>query len=155
MTPSEWDLDPRQLASDSVWKEVRIPGDDFPAGVPDPAVLARLANEFFTAVPEFVPVGSAVPEASSQAPPVPAAAHGRPASQGVSGNTSPTAYPTEAELRALPGILAGLPASSVPSPGGVPSLDTIPGDFATISFSDAPSFGFLEEARPIFAAATT
>jgi cysteine desulfurase / selenocysteine lyase len=152
MTPSE--PGSRGPERENVWSEVWVGGKDFPAGVPDPAVLARLANEFFTALPEFAPLSSVVSDASSQPPLAPAAVETRVGPQGLAGNTSPTAYPTEAELRALPATLAGFSAPSLPSPSGMPSLSTIPGDFATISFSDAPSFGFLEEARPIFAAAT-
>jgi cysteine desulfurase / selenocysteine lyase len=152
MTPSE--PGSRAPERENVWSEVWVSGKDFPAGVPDPAVLARLANEFFTALPEFAPLSSVVSDASFRPPPAPPAIETRVGPQGLAGDTSPTAYPTEAELRALPATLAGFSAPSLPSPSGMPSLSTIPGDFATISFPDAPSFGFLEEARPIFAAAT-
>jgi cysteine desulfurase / selenocysteine lyase len=136
----------------SVWSEVWLAGKDFPAGVPDPAVLARIANEFFTALPDFAELSSAVPAAPPQSPSVPAGADPQVAPQGVDGIVPPAAFPTEAELRALPATLAEFSAPSLPASGGIPSsLPTIPGDFAAIRFSDVPSFSFLEEARPIFA----
>jgi cysteine desulfurase/selenocysteine lyase len=139
--------------NDNVWNEVWLSGKDLPAGVPDPAVLARIANEFFTALPEFAQSSSIVPDVPAQLPSVPAGAESPGAPQGVTGIASPTAFPTEAELRDLPAALAGLSAPSLPASGGIPSssLPTIPGDFAAIRFSDVPSFSFLGEARPIFA----
>src|ERR1700683_5495582 len=82
---------------ENVWSEVWVSGKDFPAGVPDPAVLARLANEFFTALPEFAPLSSVVSDASFRPPPAPPAIETRVGPQGLAGDTSPTAYPTEAE----------------------------------------------------------
>ncbi len=152
MSPSEPKPGPPVSGNDSIWKEVWVAGKDFPAGVPDPAVLARLANEFFTALPEFSQLSNVVPDAPAQLPSVPASAEPQVNPQGAAGIAPPAAFPTEAELRALPATLAGFSAPSLPAAGGIPSsLPTIPGDFAAIRFSDMPSFSFLEDARPIFA----
>jgi len=56
MTPSEPGAPGPE--PENVWSEVWLSDKDFPAGVPDPAVLARLANEFFTALPDFAQVSS-------------------------------------------------------------------------------------------------
>jgi cysteine desulfurase / selenocysteine lyase len=142
--------------NDNVWNEVWLGSKDVPAGLPDPAVLARLANEFFTALPEFAQASSITPDVPAQVSSLPAGPAGAEPPglipQGVGGVVPPTASLTEAQLRALPSTLAGSSAPSPPDFGGVPSsLPTIPGDFAAIRFSDASSFSFLEEARPIFA----
>ncbi len=147
MTPSEPKPDEVPASANSnAWSEVWLGGKDFPAGgVPDPAVLARIANEFFTALPEFAPVGSSLPAAPAQLPSVPAAAAAPVIPQGVVGITPPVAlpaaFPTEADLRALPASLAASSGLSLPAPGAIPSspLPTIPGDFAALRFSDVPS----------------
>ena len=36
-----------------------LPVGDVPAGLPDAAALAQLANAFFTALPQYLPAGSA------------------------------------------------------------------------------------------------
>jgi cysteine desulfurase / selenocysteine lyase len=150
MTPSEPGAPGPER--ENVWSEVWLSGKDFPAGVPDPAVLARLANEFFTALPDFTQASSAVLAGPAQLPSVPASAEPQMNPQGKVGIAPPDAFPSEAELRALPETLARFPAPSPPVPGGILRTPaTIPGDFGTIRFSDLPSFSFLQEARPIFA----
>jgi cysteine desulfurase / selenocysteine lyase len=152
MSPSERGPEPRPSRNDDVWKEVWIAGNDFPAGAPDPAVLARLANEFFTALPEFSQLNGTVPVAPLQLPPIPASAESQVNPQGLAGIAPPSAFPAEAGLRALPETLAAYSSPSLPAFDEIPSsLTTIPGDFGAIRFSDIPSFSFLEEARPIFA----
>jgi cysteine desulfurase/selenocysteine lyase len=153
MTPSEPGAP--EPERENVWSEVWLSGKDFPAGVPDPAVLARLANEFFTALPDFTPASSLGLAGPAQLPPIPASAASPTYPQGNAGIAAPDAFPSEAELRALPETLARVSAPSLPAPGGIPSTPaTIPGAFGAIRFSDVPSFSFLEEARPIFADAT-
>jgi len=154
MTPS----DPKPAApgskNDNVWNEVWLGGKDLPAGVPDPAVLARLANEFFTALPEFEQPASISSDAIAQPPSipsVPAAAEAGLTLQSVAGVTPPAAFPSEAELRALPATLAASTAPPQPEFGAIPSsFSTIPGGFSAVRFSDVPSFSFLDEARTIF-----
>jgi cysteine desulfurase/selenocysteine lyase len=157
MTPSEPGAP--EPERENVWSEVWLSGKDFPAGVPDPAVLARLANQFFTAFPDLAQASSAVLAASAQLPTVPASVPASTESpinpQGNAGSAQPAAFPSEAELRAFPETLARSAVPSMPAPGGIPSASaTIPGDFAAIRFADVPSFSFLEQARPIFAGAT-
>jgi cysteine desulfurase / selenocysteine lyase len=153
MSTSEQKPEPHGTGNENSWTEVWLPGGDLPAGVPDPAALARLANEFFTALPEVAQLSSVTSPSPTQLPSVPAVAGSPLAPQGVTGIAARTAFPREAELRALPGNLALFSAPSLPTLSGIPSssLPTIPGDFAAIRISDTPSFSFLEEARPIFA----
>jgi cysteine desulfurase / selenocysteine lyase len=155
MSTSEPKSGAPESANDKVWNEAWLGGKDLPAGVPDPAVLARLAHEFFTALPEFAQASSIAPDALTQLPSissVPDAAEPGLSPSGVAGIARPVAFPSEAELHALPTTLAGLSEPPLPELGGIPSpFPTIPGDFAAIRFSDVPSFSFLEDARPIFA----
>jgi len=120
-----------------------------PAGLPDPATLARMANEFFTALPgegnplfrslpADAPSGSSafssVPVTAPAVPPeisLPSDPHfpGAPASAGPA-QVAPVSAPVQATPPAIPGALAG----------------AIPLEPAT-EFS---AFAFLQEARPIF-----
>jgi len=117
------------------------------AGFPDPAALARLANEFFHGAP--VPAqttGVALPGA----PRIP------PALPNAGSVPTPTAsIPTEAQLEALPATLADTTAlSQAAASAGLPG----PGIFGGVSpadFSQIPSFSFLDEARSLAVATPT
>jgi cysteine desulfurase/selenocysteine lyase len=121
-----------------------------PAGVFDPVVLARMANEFFTVLPDsldvpssplpghtlsptdFSPLGS-VPATMPAAPPemsLPSDKHffGLPASVGPA-SFSPMTAPAQATPPAVPGVIG-----------------TVVSNVAT----EIPSFSFLQDARPIF-----
>jgi cysteine desulfurase/selenocysteine lyase len=123
-----------------------------PAGLPDLGVLARMANEFFTALPEFS-------RAEQSAPTVPqenAAVPGASEALSALGNPATLAFlpttggPTEAELRAVPRSLASAPPPSLVaglSPGALPDIPS--GAGATNSLT-LPSFSFLDEIRPLF-----
>lgn len=119
----------------NIWEGVSA----VPAGLPDPAVLARMATEFFTAVPGFSPPSGTVPNIGSLS----SVTHGQP----------PMAdFPGEAELSALPASLFELPSSSssfdnMRLPGYPP---VAPGDLSSIGFGGVPGFSFLDEARPLF-----
>jgi cysteine desulfurase/selenocysteine lyase len=152
MSPSEPKPGPPASGINSPWQEVWVTGKEFPAGVPDPAVLARMANEFFTALPEFSQLSGTVPAAQPKLPSIPASAENQASPQGLAGIVPSSTFPTEAELRALPAYLAGHSGPSLPAFDALaPSLATIPGIFGAIPFSDIPSFSFLDDARPIFA----
>jgi hypothetical protein len=144
MSPSEPKPGPPAPANSSSWQEVWVTGKEFPAGVPDPAILARMATEFFTALPEFSQWSAVVPAAQPTPPAIPASTESQASPLGLAGIAPSSAFPTEAELRALP---ESLPGYSSPSPPAfvetVSSWTTIPGIFGTIPFSDIPSFSFL------------
>jgi len=113
--------------------ETVLPGEKFgvPAGVPDPGVLARMANEFFTAFPEFSQAEQSAPSVPQLNAAVPGAAGALNASANPAALTSlpTTSIPSEAELRAVPASLAPaappslvaglLPAALPEIPGGV------------------------------------
>ena len=137
-------------ASPDAWNAVKAA----PAGFPDPAVLARMANEFFTALPAFNRRDGDA--AMTQSPPL---AMSSASLENVSSVTQPEAPGafgvTEAALSALPSTL-GVPAvSSFLAPISLAaSVPAVPGDVVSV-FSGAPSFSFLEEARPLFSGALT
>jgi cysteine desulfurase / selenocysteine lyase len=148
MTPS----DPRQNAPGTAKDQPAPPLNEtwISERVLDPALLARLANEFFTALPELAPAGASnqpavMPEiaiAPASAPPT------APPAGIPSGH-----FPTEDDLRTLPTALAslsgspfGFDAASNPTPW----IPAIPGEFAQLASVVSPSFSFLNEARPIF-----
>jgi len=151
MSPSEPKPGPPAPGNSSPWQEVWVTDKEFPAGVPDPAILARMATEFFTALPEFSQLSGAVPGAQPTPPAIPASPESQVSPRGLAGIAPSSAFPTEAELRALPESLPGYSKPSPPAFVETPSSwMTTPGIFGAIPFSDIPSFSFLEDARPIF-----
>jgi cysteine desulfurase / selenocysteine lyase len=132
-------------------------GQRVPAGLPDPAVLARMASEFFTSVPGFSQLRRNVPPAEAQALSVPTGPGTLANSRDVRELTtrSDVSRPTEAELiNALPSALAGF---SVPSSAPMAELPRVsmPGAADVLraaGFSSVPTYSFLEEARPLFGA---
>jgi len=143
-----------------------------PAGLPDPTVLARMANEFFAAVGSAQSLTDAVPPPVTAAPvaavPPPAIpslpgtvpAVGVPAFsflqeirplfpeiEAPSATASPFALPLrEFDLKELNG--AAPPASALETLQ--PPLPTLPGALGGFDSSAFPSFSFLEEARPLY-----
>jgi cysteine desulfurase / selenocysteine lyase len=119
-----------------------------PPGVPDPLVLARMANEFFTAlpssldvpiaalpvdappdVPSLEPIPATIPSARPEAP-LPSDKHfpGLPGSIGPA-SVAPVSRPVQAGPPAVPGAIASTVSETIPAP---------------------PEFSFLQDARPIF-----
>jgi cysteine desulfurase/selenocysteine lyase len=120
-----------------------------PAGLPDPATLARMANEFFTAMPgESNQISRALPADAPfstnalSSPPVTAPAApseislpSDPHFPGAPASASPTQVsPVSAPVQATPPVIPGVLGSAVPSEASI----------------DLPAFSFLQEARPIF-----
>jgi cysteine desulfurase / selenocysteine lyase len=154
-----------------------LPGESqfVPAGLPDPAVLARMANEFFTALPlsensvadaqKFATVPGA-PEAMGAAR-NPTAFVSLPRGVSLPGaaslpstslpsTTLPIAtLPAESSFRGLPG--ASSAATTIPgiatqpqfSSGSDFSAPGIPGGVSAADFSALSSFGFLDDIRPL------
>lgn len=138
----EPDTDPRRTTP-------RLPVGILPAGVLDPVALARMANEFFTALPTSLevpssplpahavstdlPTSASVPATAPAAPPelsLPSDKHfsGLPASVGPA-SFSPVTTPSQATPPAVPGVI------------GTAVSDVV---------TEVPSFSFLQNARPIF-----
>ena len=120
-----------------------LAGQTVPAGLPEPDVLARMANEFFTTLPEFVTVAESV---LGDAPAVPLA--GVPAHPAL---VPTTALPSETQLRALPST-SGLPPVQprIPAIPGT-AIPQIPGGVSETHYGGISSLSFLDEIRPIFA----
>jgi cysteine desulfurase/selenocysteine lyase len=124
-------------------------GAALPANLPDPAVLARMATEFFTALPGFSQSAENVP--ASDAPPLPDASDAAPAATPV--NTSAL---TETDFM---DAISGLGESSAPLSTSVPlfqpsipaaQLPEFPGQLGFAGLTVPTSFSFLEDARPLF-----
>ena len=126
------------------------------AGLPDPAALARLANEYFSSVPTADPTGGAVaspPEDAALLPSQPGTTPIAPVITPVPLTSAPAdvALPTvgtvsEPELAALPASLTGVPDTKAYGvPGGISAGD----------FSSVPSFGFVDEARSLYGTVPT
>jgi cysteine desulfurase / selenocysteine lyase len=112
-----------------------------PTGVPDPEILARMANEFFIALPL---TKAAVPVA------LPAGTE-PPGNYASLASVPNSALPTEEQLRALPATLSSTSTSpQIPAvPGAVLSGSSDPA--TATDFTRFGSFSFLEDARPLFA----
>jgi len=143
-----------------------------PPGLPDPAVLARMANEFFTALGPVEQISGSLEDAAPQivaAPLVPAStpipAAPVPAIPGGAGAVPAAAAPNYSFLQQTRLLFPDpetLPAT--PNPFAQPLGEFTPPELAgaalpsevpqtpTPSAPDSPAtFSFLEEARPFFA----
>jgi cysteine desulfurase/selenocysteine lyase len=129
---------------------VGLPGNwqAVPAGLPDPEVLARMANEFFTALPA---AHSAVPDVPYAAEAARVAEASSASVNFVESSASPTpSLPTEAQLRApasspsVADAYSQIPAGSNTMPSG------LPGGVGTTYFTGPASLSFLEDIRPLF-----
>src|ERR1700676_3153871 len=130
-----------------------LAGQTVPAGLPDPDVLARMANEFFTALPEFVPVAESVLADAQRGVNVPSAVQAAPL---AGGPASPalvpsTALPSETQLRALPST-SGFPPVQ-PQIAAIPgtAIPEVPGGVTQTRYGGVSSLSFLDEIRPILA----
>ncbi len=126
-----------------------LPGNPQPllAGLPDPAVLARMANEFFTALPLAQSALPAAPYAAE------AARQSQSPSAGINlvdWSADPMAsLPTEAQLRALPSTLSAADAySQIPAGADAMPLG-LPGGLDATYFTGPASLSFLQDIRPL------
>jgi cysteine desulfurase/selenocysteine lyase len=149
-----------------------LPGESqvIPAGLPDPAILAQMANEFFTALPlsensmadaqKFATVPGA-PEAFGAAR-NPTSFVSLPGAASLPSTSLPTTTlpvatpPTESGLRGVPAASSAAP--TIPGVATLPkfpsvsefSVPGVPGGFSSADFSALSSFGFLDDIRPLF-----
>ena len=123
-------------------------------GVPplDPEVLARMANEFFTALPGYAaPAENSFPEAQRSAD-IPRAAQAVPPVTPVNFTSLPGVL-SETQIRALPANSAIPPVQAqVPAIPG-PAIPEVPGGTTETRYGGFSSLSFLSEIRPIFSAA--
>jgi cysteine desulfurase/selenocysteine lyase len=130
----------------SGWTTVLSETKSLPAGLPDPSVLARMAHEFFTALPRTAPAGLP-PSDVLQIPTVPTISETGtepqlshpPASSGAgSASGAESKFGTT-----VPNTITPVPQAGIPAPA-------IAGGFVEDDSSRGPGFSFLEEARPLF-----
>ncbi|MGB7438019.1 MAG: family 2A encapsulin nanocompartment cargo protein cysteine desulfurase [Candidatus Acidiferrum sp.] len=119
-----------------------IGGKTVPSGLPEPDVLVRMANEFFTALPGIAPVA----ESGQRGTSLPAAVQTAPLASGAV-----TGLPSETQLRALPST-SGLPPMQpqIPAVPGT-AIPEVPGGITETRYGGTSSLAFLDEIRPIFA----
>src|SRR5579872_364889 len=137
-------------------------------GLPDAAVLARMANEFFTALGTVEQPAGSVPDAllpaaaqpaSTPAPAVPGGPGVVPFSflqqarplfaepEYVPSSSNPFAEPFEEFVpRGLGGTALPTEAGEIPQP----PMPTVPGALGKVDSSGVPTLSFLEDARPLF-----
>ena len=147
MSTSENEKSARRFVNDGAGQDLAGNLQALPAGLPDPEVLARMANEFFTALPA---ARSVVPRTPYTAE----AARGAEASSAGTNlleySASPTAsIPSEAQLRALPSTLSAADSYSqiLAGPNTMPS--GLPAAADAAHFTGPASLSFLEDIRPL------
>ncbi|HMK28292.1 MAG TPA: family 2A encapsulin nanocompartment cargo protein cysteine desulfurase [Terriglobales bacterium] len=123
------------------------------AGLPDPTLLARMAAEFFTALP-------GVPATASVSPlqPLPAGSPfgGYPPTASPSLGPLVSDSPEQAQLlpNSRPSTLGvTAPPAPAPVPQAAPPAPAAPAPIGAPDAINAPAFAFLQDARPLFAAA--
>jgi cysteine desulfurase / selenocysteine lyase len=147
MSTSENEKSARRFMNDGIGSDLPDNLQSRPAGLPDPDVLARMANEFFTALPVAHTVASGAPYSAE------AARESQTSTAGVKlaeSSASPTAsLPTEVRLRALPSTLSAADAySQIPAISNTIPLG-LPGGVDATYFRGPASFSFLEDIRPL------
>lgn len=135
------------------------------AGLPDPTVLARFANQIYQGLQQQgaasglpAPNIPQTPEAALTNLPTRAAPPATYSPFGVAPHLSAVSAPpqlTEAELHKAANEAAGISGTTIPNSAAqlpLPELNAlgIPGGASAADFSAAPSFGFLSEARSLF-----
>jgi cysteine desulfurase / selenocysteine lyase len=118
----------------------------FPPDLPDPAMLARMANEFFTALPGMssAPVSSLPTQLPSGSETVPATIPAGPPETSLPSDPHLPGVPASAGGATLSPVTTPLQATPPPIPGAAGSAD-----LSGLSGA-APAFSFLQDARPIF-----
>jgi cysteine desulfurase / selenocysteine lyase len=115
-------------------------------------MLARMANEFFTALPDFLPIAEDAVAQAQSAPSLPGAAQSGTSAYlpANSLNIPATKIPSDTELRALPTTSSLPPAQpQIPAiPGAM--FPEIPGGVTETRYGGASSLSFLNEIRPLF-----
>jgi cysteine desulfurase / selenocysteine lyase len=120
-----------------------------PVGLPDAVTLARMATEFFTALPDVgaIPareVPSDFPASSSSLSSAPATAPGGPPEISLPSDPHFPSAPAGAGLASVAPVSVPFQATPPPVPGASGLTDS----FGTAT--GVPAFSFLQDARPIF-----
>jgi cysteine desulfurase / selenocysteine lyase len=134
------------------WATVLHEAEGLPPGLPDPAELARMAGEFFTALPESLQPPVSVAPAAPLPPGSPVDVNPHAAAPGPTPPAVPGLFATVPDVQpgvsrfapdrnTAPGISAAAPVATVPA---------VPGVVGAADPSPVPGFSFLQEARPLF-----
>ena len=125
-----------------------------PAGLPDPLTLARMATEFFAALPDAGTVPSReaptdLPVGGSSFASAPATIPASPPERSLPSDQHFPSAPTAVGPASVAPVSAPLQATPPPVPGasGLTDISGIP--------TGAPTFSFLHDARPIFGDSST
>ena len=121
---------------------------DFVSGILDPRILARMANEFFSALPET----GTVPAAPTPVDPTIASPVTAPVPASVPAFPSEVSLPSDPHFPSVPASAGAASASPVTAPA-VTSPPAVPAGTASVVPAEPPAaFSFLQEARPLFGA---
>ena len=125
-----------------------------PAGLPDPLTLARMATEFFTALPDAGTIPSReaqtdLPVGGSSFASAPATIPTAPPEISLPSDQHFPSAPTAVGPASVAPVSAPLQATPPPVPGSL-GLTDISG-----TPTEAPTFSFLHDARPIFGDSST
>jgi cysteine desulfurase / selenocysteine lyase len=120
-----------------------------PAGLPDPLTLARMATEFFTALPEVGTIPSReaptdLPVAGSSFASAPATIPAVPPEISLPSDLHLPSAPASAGPASFAPVSAPVQATPPPVPGALVLTDL------SGAPTGAPAFSFLQDARPIF-----
>jgi cysteine desulfurase/selenocysteine lyase len=143
MSTSDQGQDTHGLRRDALTTDAPNIPSAVPEGLPNADVLARMANEFFTALPGLLPaaenLGSVVQETAGGSGVTKAL---EPNAGRIPSTISDvSAYPIPTEEIGNP-----LPSGSVPRSSGTP----VPARVSASDFTGLTSFSFLDEIRPLF-----
>jgi cysteine desulfurase/selenocysteine lyase len=121
---------------------------DFVSGILDPRILARMANEFFSALPET----GTVPAAPTPVDPTIASPVTAPVTASVPAFPPEVSLPSDPHFASAPASAGAASASPVTAPA-VTSPPAVPAGTASVVPAEPPAaFSFLQEARPLFGA---
>jgi cysteine desulfurase / selenocysteine lyase len=127
-----------------------LAGQTVPAGLPEPEILARMANEFFTALPELVPLDESALADAHRGASVSSAGEAAPL-LGAPAVVSKAALPSETQVLALPSTSRLPPAQAqIPAIPGT-AIPALPQGVTETRYGGISSLSFLDEIRPIFA----
>ena len=136
------------------WATV-LPGTEgLPPGLPDPAELARMAGEFFTALPEALQPPASIAPAAPLPPGTPVSVNPHAAAPSPTPPAVPGLVGSWTDVRPVPFVVTpdrgAAPVTNPPAPAA--TVPAIPGVSAADP-SAVPAFSFLQDARPLFAEA--
>lgn len=136
------DTDPRAAVS-------RHSVETLPAGVLDPVLLAHMANEFFTALPDSLDVPASPLPSHAPSTDLPVSAS-FPAT--VPAAPPEISLPSDEHFSGLPASIGPASFSPVTTPAQVtpPAVPGVIGAAASEVSKEPPPFSFLQDARPIF-----